>query len=280
MSLIEVPKYYDKDDTVGVSKNISDFDDHEKAWFNIDYYYVYGLREVMNLNDYNTQSINQGQQKVHNFLTNVNLYDDISSDIDNIRDEFNEDQLSFIVRINNMIDEDERTEEEVREMVRSLLQLFEFDFSHNLHIYTERRIIINIGEYHENGESEIIGYADILLIAGNLCICLICEAKRYETTRIDLMQIVGYMIGSIQENYKRRRVIFPNKMLGIIICGFQVRFCSLEISEKYLKDLYYSLPENDNRGSFNISNILDIRSEQDREILFENLVVLRRFLTE
>jgi len=122
--LIEVPKYYDQEDAVKISKNISDFDDHEKSWFNIDYIYVHGLRNIIDEN-YNNQVLNQGQQRLQTFLSEVDLYNDILSDIDNMRKSFSESQLSFIMRLNNMIDEDERTEEEVREMVRSLLQLFE-----------------------------------------------------------------------------------------------------------------------------------------------------------
>ena len=93
------------------------------------------------------------------------------------------------------------------------------------------------------------------------------------------MQIVGYMIASIQENYEIRKAIFPPRMLGIMMTKFKLMFCSLELSENYLKELYHSFPNN-NIGTFRLSRTYDIRNDNDRLNAFEQLVVLRRYLSE
>ena len=48
-----------------------------------------------------------------------------------------------------------------------------------------------------------------MFIAGNSCICLVCETKTFEETDYNIMQLVGYMIASAQENYTQRKTIFP-----------------------------------------------------------------------
>ena len=116
-------------------------------------------------------------------------------------------------------------------MAITLLQLFGFDDSYNLEINIEQRLSIHIGHYHP-------------------------ELKRDEDVSYNIMQLVGYMIASAQENYIERKVVFPNRMIGILVVGFNIKFCSLDISKDYLDELYYSLPNN-NRCIFRISDTFD-----------------------
>ena len=58
MVLIEVPKNTNSNEVIKISSQMSEFDDHEQSWFNIDYINVVEIRDIIGVN-YNEQDLSQ-----------------------------------------------------------------------------------------------------------------------------------------------------------------------------------------------------------------------------
>ena len=114
------------------------------------------------------------------------------------------------------------------------------------------------------------------MLSGNKCICLIVEIKSHLNEYFEDMQLVGYMIASLQENYNYLGQVFPRRMIGIMVRGFKFIFYSLELSESYMDELKYSLP-NDNKGILREYGIFDIRNNQDRASIFMSLYAIKMY---
>lgn len=283
MSTIRVPTDPDSRDTASLSKNMSDFNHIEQQWFNIDYRVVDDIDSIIGY-VYNVKysDLKKYVRDVDNFLDDINLYNDEAfEEIRGSSYQFDSIQNEFLLRIGRMtLDTNTRNENKEKEMIRSLLFLMEFDINSELILEEQKHLEISVGKEHEliYGDT-FVGRADIVLLSGNDCICLVIEVKSNQATTFQIMQLVGYMIASLQQNYKSLDQIFPERMIGILVTGFDLKFCSLEVSEPYLDELKISLPNN-NRATLREYGPFDIRNNQHRGSILTSLDTIKRYVSQ